>query len=549
MDIVESVLLLLAGIGVFLVGIVFFSDTLTKSASGRMRVLFRKISGNRAAGFGLGVGVTVASQSSTVSTVIVVGLVNAGLLTLFQAAPIIFGANVGSALTAIMISLSTLPIKYFFMSFAFIGAFMKLVTKNGKVTFIANLLLGFGVIFVGLDIMSSAFKGARGEGLSNAFTSLFKSVDFPLLLILFGIIFTLITNSSMATTAIIVSLMAADLLTFKSGMFLILGANIGTSGTALLASLTANTNAKRAAMIHFLFNFIGVVIFVIILWPLQSVFVPWYTKLIPGSVWQIAVFHVIFNVVTALILIWFIKPMIRFVTWLLKEAPKEIEILRTTYINQDLDDDLNMNFANVVKEMKEMTEYTIEAMNLAYSDLIKRDFENKEKITKDKVRIDFLHQEITQYLVKLSSMKLTASDSQLIGEYYRFTTDIKRMAGHSIFMTNNTFKMKENGLKFSQDILDDLDGVYAKIKNLFELFLKMFESEKSAENLKNTTKLGTELKRYCDKFSDGYLDKLAKEQFNVELGEVYYASMISFRSIASYITSMAVTLHQKMVEV
>ena len=533
MDVVFSVLLLFSGIGVFLVGMVFFSDTLTRSASGRMRLLFKRLTKNRAAGFGLGMGVTIASQSSNVSTVIVVGLVNAGLLTLFQATSVIFGANVGSSLTMLVVALSTLNIKYFFMVVCFIGAFSKLFTKNGKVVFVANLLIGLGVMFVGLELMSTAFstQSAGGVALSNAFQKMFGSVNFPLLLVLLGFLFTVITNSGNAMLAIVISMMtiSPSLLSFQSAVYLIIGANLASPSTALLASLTANTNAKRAAMIHALFNFIGAIFFTAVVWGTQRWFIPWYEGAVP-VMWQVPIFDVAFNVITALILIWLIKPLNILVTKMIKEIPNDQEILRTTYIGESANPDAKVELGLIEKEMRLMAERTKHGLDLAHDDLVNRAFENRDKVTREKVWVDYLNTEIIEHLVQLSKQPLTPREKQLIGEYYRFVVDIKRMAGHSIFMANNTAKMKENGLRFSPAIVDELNGLYKKIEELFEFYFN--------GSVKEAVELGTVLKKYCDNFSNTYLGKLSNKQFGIELGDFYYATMISFRSIAGYLASM-----------
>lgn len=533
MDVFYSVLLLLAGTGVFLVGIVFFSGTLTRNASGRMRLLFKRLTKNRASGLGLGVGITFVSQSSTVTTVMVVGLVNAGLLTLFQATSVIIGANAGASLTMLILSLSALKIKYFFMATAFIGAFVKLFTKKENIVFIADLFVSFGVMFVGLALMSDAFSSNSpgGAELSGAFERLFQSVDFPLLLVLFGFLFTLITNSTNATTAIILSMMVANVLSFKSGAFLVIGANLATPSTAILASLTANTNAKRAAVIHLMFNLFGAIFFTAMLWSTQSWFVPWYTSVIP-PLWQISIFHVMFNITTSFVLIWLVKPLNKLATKLIREAPNDQELLRTSFIGPELQKDFKDEIELITNEIRGMTERTRNGLNLAHDDLVNRTSENKHKIAQEKVWVDYLHTQIIERLVQLSTEKrLTSEKKQKISEYYRLVVDIKRMAGHSIFMANNTAKMKEEGLRFPPEIVAELNNLYEKIGKMFDYY---FEGKTEAAE-----ETGAELKKYCDNFSKTYLNTLGEGKFSVELGNYYYATMISFTNIANYLRIMA----------
>jgi phosphate:Na+ symporter len=540
-----SVLLILTGIGIFLAGIVMFSETLTRSASGKMRLLLKKVSGNRAAGFGLGLGITAVTNASAVTTVMVVGLVNAGLLSLVQATAIIFGANVGSALTTLMVSLSALNIKYYFMALAFVGAFAKLMTKNQKVALIANLMIGFGTLFVGLDILG---RGFANNDIREAFGTLFTSVEFPLLLVLFGILVTALTQSSTATTAIIVVMIGRGLLGFESGVYLIIGANVGSTFPALLASITGNTNARRAAMVHFLFNVIGATILTTFVWSTSRWLIPFWTGLITGEVWQISIFNVVFNVATAMILIWFIGPISKLATKIVKEKKNDDDILRLTHLTPELLDTPREALAGTVRELKDLLTRAHDSNKLAFTNLVDRELKNRNKVNKDKARIDFLHQKVTQFLVELSEKDLSAADKKTVGEYYRFANDVRRIAGHSVFMINNVYKMKDEGITFSDQVAAELVETFTRLSTLYSDFLEIFDEDKSnakPAQVKDVITKGNELKKFCDDFADNYLDRLNAKDFDVALGEIYYGSMISFRSIASYLTSMASSYYPK----
>ena len=220
----------------------------------------------------------------------------------------------------------------------------------------------------------------------------------------------------------------------------------------------------------------------------------------------------------------------RLVTKMIKEVPNDQEILRTAFLTESLHEDPKVELEFIVKEMRHMSERTQNGLNLAHDDLVNRRFENREKIMQEKVWVDFLHTQIIEHLVKISALNLSPADKRTVGEYYRFVVDIKRMAGHSVFMANNTAKMKEDGLKFSAEIINELNGLYEKIGELFGYYFN--------NQVKEAVELGTVLKKYCDNFSNIYLGKLSDGQFGVELGNYYYATMISFRSIASYLASM-----------
>ncbi|MDR1094394.1 MAG: Na/Pi cotransporter family protein, partial [Clostridiales bacterium] len=474
-----SVLSLLTGVGVFLVGIVMFSECLEKNASRGMRSLFKKISNSRAAGVGIGAGVTAIIQSSTATTVMVIGLVNAGILTLFQATAIIMGANIGTTVTGLLVSLSTFEIKYAFMAMAFAGAFVKLITKKDTAVKICDLLISFGILFVGLELMSKALSD--NETLKNFFMGIFEAVNFPLLLILLGAVFTAVIQSSSASTAIFLTMIGGGLLDFDSALYLVLGANIGTCITALLASLTANTNSKRAALIHILFNFIGTIVFTALVWPLEGVLVPFYQKLIPDPVWQLSIFHVVFNVTTTLLLVWFIKPLNRLTCFLIKDKEKGEDVLRPTYIDERLLSAPPIAIEQTKKEIVGMAERARDNLWLGINALLNRDLADKEKIAAEEERINFLNRSLARYLVKLSTAPITYADEKLIGGFHHVINDVERIGDHAVNFLEDAALMKEHGCQFSEKAVEELKAMYGKISELFALSLDVFVARKPAK--------------------------------------------------------------------
>jgi len=319
-----AILLLLTGVGVFLVGIIKFSNLLQSESNEQIKRLFQKMGNNRVVGFGVGVGSTTVIQSSTATTVIIVGLVNAGVMTLAQSTAVIFGANVGTALSNMLLALSAFRIKYVFMSLTFVGAFTKLVTKNQRAHKICDVMIAFGIIFVGLEVMSMAFRG--NDDLVRVFENAISATSFPLLLILWGFLLTAIIQSSTAATAIFITLAMNINLQFTAIIYLVIGSRLGTTITTLIAAIGASKNAKRAAVMHLLFNVLGTIIFLPIIWPLQGVIAPFFENLVPSAVWQIAIFSLVLNLATAIILLAFINPMNKLVYLIIKDKPEQITI-------------------------------------------------------------------------------------------------------------------------------------------------------------------------------------------------------------------------------
>ena len=319
-----AILLFLTGIGVFLVGIIKFSNLLQSESNEYVKRMFKKMGNNRIVGFGVGTAATTVIQSSTATTVIIVGLVNAGVMTLAQSTAVIFGANVGTALSNMLLSLSAFRIKYVFMSLVFVGAFIKLVTKKERLHKVCDVLIAFGIIFVGLEVMSMAF--GTNAHLRGGFESVISATSFPLLLILWGFLLTAVIQSSTAATAIFITLALNISLPFTAIIYLVMGTRLGTTITTLIAAIGATKNAKRAAVMHLLFNVFGTLIFLPIIWPLEGVIAPFFESLVPSPVWQISIFSLVLNLATAIILLAFIKPMNKLVYLIIKDKPEQISI-------------------------------------------------------------------------------------------------------------------------------------------------------------------------------------------------------------------------------
>ena len=268
MDYIKIIMIILGGMGAFLLGMKILSDNLTRHAHSKLKNLLHKTSNNRFAGVGIGAAVTIIGQSSAFTTVMVVGLVNAGIMTLFQATSIIMGANIGTTLTAWVLSLGDFDVTVFALCFAAVGAFMIMLGKNEKVKSIGYALGALGLIFVGLEFMSGAFDEKQYPELFAKMCDMFEHIKNPFLLLLIGIAVTALLQSSTAVTATVLTMAQAGLIVGGGGnavYYIIIGSNIGTCVTALISSLGANPNAKRAAVIHFLFNFFGAIIFTVIL--------------------------------------------------------------------------------------------------------------------------------------------------------------------------------------------------------------------------------------------------------------------------------------------
>ena len=321
MKVYECILSLIAGIGVFILAMKLMSDALNRIAGESMKRLLQKLAGNRIVGVLIGALVTALIQSSSATTVMVIGFVNADVMNLNQAAAIIIGSNIGTTVTGLLASLESLNISLYLSLLVFIGVMLAFIKKIKKY---ANLMTGLGMIFVGLKMMSSA---CDDKSIKDAFGEVLSHLQFPLLLELLGIIFTAIIQSSSAMTGIVIVMVGKKVMTMKSGLFITLGANIGTCVTALLGIIGANTNSKRTALIHFIFNMSGCIMFTPILWIFSDQITALLEKMSKEDSMRIAYFHLFFNILTAIVTTPLIKYLVKLVTWAIKDRDETQEQL------------------------------------------------------------------------------------------------------------------------------------------------------------------------------------------------------------------------------
>ena len=329
MQIYECILSLISGIGVFILAMELLSKSLNELAGERMKLLLKKIAGNRIKGVLVGAFVTAVIQSSTATTIMVIGFVNANVMDLYQASAIIIGANIGTTATGLLASLESLNISLYLSLFCFIGVMLTFIKKIKK---IGNFLIGLGMIFVGLKLMSSS---CDDESIKSGFRSVFSKINFPLLLEFLGILFTAIIQSSSAMTGIVIVMITNEAINIQNALFITLGANIGTCVTALIGVIGGNINSKRAAIIHLTFNTFGCTLFTPILWIFTDKIISILQSIVSKEGMQIAIFHLFFNCATALITTPLIKFLVKFSEFVIKDKENKDTIIEKLIDNVD----------------------------------------------------------------------------------------------------------------------------------------------------------------------------------------------------------------------
>ncbi len=478
MQLIQSLIWLLAGVGIFIVGMNFMSAALEKSAGEGMKRLLGKICSNRFAGVGIGAGVTAIIQSSSATSVMVIGLVNAGVMTLMQATPVLMGAKIGTTITGILVSLKN---DYFDMAMyllAFVGVMLGFVKKE-KAQIAGNLCCGLGIIFIGLNIMSS--DDAFGNALvKEMFTGIFAAIDFPLLLVIVGIIFTALIQSSSAATGIVITMVGTGVLELDLALFIVMGANIGTCVTALLASIGGTTNAKRVALIHFTNNTIGAVFFTVIVWIFREQAVAILQSVFPGTdpmslQMRVSTFHVIFNVTTTIILLPFVKQLVEFSQAVVRDKKAAAPAHVLHFVDDNLLAMPPVAMAQVKKEIDYMLSVAEENTKLSFRAMLSgADSVSNEQIQENEAIIDFTNGALTSFLIKLSTTTtLSAGDEATIGAYFHVLNDLERIGDHAVNFYEISQEMQRKELAYSSEAMDE-------VKQMCDAVLSMFSVAKDA---------------------------------------------------------------------
>lgn len=480
MQLIQSMIWLLAGVGIFIVGMNFMSEALEKSAGNGMQKLLGKIAGNRFSGVGIGAAVTAIIQSSSATSVMVIGLVNAGVMTLMQATPIIMGANVGTTITGILVALKN---DYFNMAMyllGFAGVMMGFV-KSEKIKIAGSLCSGLGLIFVGLNIMSSpeAFGSALVKDL---FTGIFSAIDFPLLLILVGIIFTALLQSSSAATGVVITMVGTGVLGLDLALFIVLGANIGTCVTALLASVGGSANSKRVALIHFTFNTIGTALFAALIWIFRKPVTNLLVSFFPGNdamslQMRVSAFHVIFNVTTTACLLPFVKQLVSFSKAVIpdkKETPAKVHTLH--FVDDHMLAMPTVAMAQVKQEIDYMLQLAQENIQLSFDAMLTGSNKNSETITENEAIIDFTNSALSNFLIKLSGSALDESSEATVGSYFHVLNDLERIGDHAVNFMEIGQEMGKKSLKYSDTALREIQTMCNEVLSMFAVAKNTFET-------------------------------------------------------------------------
>lgn len=540
MDIITSILFLLAGLGVFLFGLKAMGDNLETVAGSKMRKIFDKISGNRITGMLTGAGVTAVIQSSSATTVMVVGFVNAGVMTLTQAVPIIMGANIGTTITAQIVALESLNITAWLAAMTVVGSFMML-SKKDILKKVGAILAGLGMIFVGLDLMSTSMKTFQEV---DSFKNFFSTTTNPFLLMAMGLAFTALIQSSSATSGILIVMASNNLIPLRMAMFVLLGVNIGTCITAVLASIGGTPNAKRAAVIHLLFNFAGAMIFLpIVYWvPLDT----WLSGIFSGESTQIAMFHTIFNVTTTLLLI----PFVRLLVFLSQKIIPEKKAVagenayvsnKLKYIDERLLSTPVIAINQAQKEIMLMTEIAGKNLDLAVKSIIAGKRIDNNLFVERENHLNFLNRELSSFLVKISATEVSFKDELLIASFYHVVSDTERIGDYAENIMEYSDELNKLGVTFSQFAIEEINDMYSKVSTVFENAIRAFET-KDLELLSTVKKYEDMVDQCKETLGVEHIKRLNANLCTPAAGAVYLSLISNLERIADHMENIAISI-------
>lgn len=536
------VLPLVGGLGLFLYGMHMMSEGIEKAAGAKLRSILEFFTRNTFSGLIVGIIFTAIIQSSSACTVMVVSFVNSGIMDLFQAIGVIFGANIGTTVTSQLVSFD---LAAYAPIFVLLGVVMMLfVKKSIPAQKIGEILAGFGILFLGLTNMSSAM-GTLKE-IPDAL-SVFSSVSNPVLAILIGTVVTAVVQSSSVTVSIILLMANQGLLDLPTCVFMIQGCNIGACTSAMLSSIGGKKDAKRAAMIHLLFNVIGTIVVVVFLIFGMDLFIDSIMAISGGNKGRfIANAHTITKISQVIILFPFNRLIVKLTYLLVPGEDVKVsyrEQLQLKYIGGKNVFSPATAVVDVTKELERMAYLASENLNRGMNALITLDEEDIEEVYQVESNINFLNHAITDYLVKISQINLPVEDAMSIGGLFHVVNDIERIGDHAENMADAAKKRIETGCKFSPAAIKEMTVMLEKVNTLVQYAVDMFKTN-SEEHLDDILRIEEEVDNQERQYQQNHVDRLTRNECNPEGGMIFSDVISGLERVADHATNIAFAIYK-----
>lgn len=528
-------LLLLGGLALFLYGVRMMTTGLETAARNQITTLLEKFTSNRIYGVLAGALITAIIQSSSATSAMVIGFVNSSLITLKQAIWLMFGANIGTTITAQLIALD---ITSYALGIAFLGIIMMLFSKNEKARHIASVFAGFGILFIGIDMMGSSVEHLY---YSQMYQSLYAVIQNPLAGILFGIVIAAIMQSSSAAIAILQALCFNSAMPLTVAVYILLGLNIGTCTSAFLASQGANENGKRVAFSHLFVNIIGTVLFAVIC--AVTPFISWMGAITINSAAQVANVHTIFNVVTVLLILPFSAQLEKLVRKLIPDVETPVSPNRELLYIAPLENKGAMGYTTIAlsqvgMEINRMYQMAKDLVAQAYDALLERDMKALEDIEDQEGYLDYLNEQIGEHIITLTPSAMSEEDAKLLNSYYIIIAYIERIGDHAMNIAEYLNSMQKWSVSFPDNMLSEIQ----KMKELNMTVLNNIDFSGTVDShilLFETTKYEAMIDEMQKKYMKRQLKRVRKEDCKPEVGILYSSLLTDFERLGDYALNLA----------
>ena len=539
---VANILSMAGGLGLFLFGIRTMGDGLENAAGAKLKRMLEVLTGNRFLAVLVGFVVTAIIQSSTATTVMVVGFVNAGMMSLAQAVGVIMGANIGTTVTSLLIALNFSSVA---AASVLDGVILMLASKKTVVKNLGAIFTGFGLLFLGIDMMSDSMAPLReSAGFMNFIVTVSESPLRPLFGIILGIVMTAVLQSSSASVGVLQTLAMQGLVPLKFSVFVLFGQNIGTCLTALFSTVGAKKNSKRAAVIHLLFNLIGTGIFILI--ALLTPYVEWIEKLSPDPMAQIAISHIVFNIVSTVVMFPFAKALVKLSCLLVPGKDDSESEMHCKFIDDRLLNTPPFAVMQVSKEVARMAKLARDNFETSAHALINRSDKDLDKVMENEEIINYLNHHITSYLVKLNALDITDSDSDYIARVFHAINDIERVGDHAINLAEAAQHNIGEGLKFSDSAREELNQLCGSVVTLLERSMAAFDNQSLSDN---EAKELSDLEEHIDDLTlecqDSHIFRLNRKECNTEAGMLYLNTITDFERVGDHAINVAFLARSK----
>lgn len=530
---IESIIWLLVGAATFLAGMNMMSGGLKKSTGKSVKRLFKKTENNRFIGMGIGAATTALIQSSAATSVMTIGFISAGVMSIFQGVSVILGAYIGTTVTGLLVSLSSLNISLYLLLVTVIGVVL-MFFNDDRLKNYGEILAGLGILFVGLDLMKGAFP--TGGELTAAVQTLFEAVKNPFLLLIIGAIFTALVQSSSATSGIVIVMVGTGAIELNSGFYLILGATIGTVITTLLASIGGNANVKRTALICLCVRTICALLGTVITIIFEDAFATFFGNYLGTIQFGLAIYLVLYNVIFMFALLPFLRPIVTLFEKIVPDKDAESKKKAIHFIDERLLNTPAVAMEMVRKEVTNMLKESFINYKLGYEEIVNQNFESSKELEDREDAIDYINNRLTEYLIQLSN-KVTMKDEEMIGSYFHMVNDIERIGDHAVNFHEKAEKMSSDDLKFSPTAQDEFKIMTTVIEEMFEIVINNLETNKF-DNLSHLHDLEDQTDKLKLKLSDQHFERITNKICHIELSPFYSTFLSELERVADHLVNI-----------